>query len=298
MGTKVPERLCGQEFGSRGLAIVRAVIECAAGAPRAEIARRVCEELGWVDAVGRAKAMGARVALLRLARAGWITLPAARRGNGNGTWRLSRATEGAIEHDPIEAEGVEKLGGLELEVVEGKEASRLWNGLIARHHYLGYTPLVGAQSRYLIRWQGGVLGCLGFGAAAWKVADRDRWIGWSVEAREQNLARVLNNSRFLILPWVRVKNLASRTLAMAARRVGNDFEARYGVRPVLLETFVEKGRHRGTCYRAANWQWVGTTRGRGKLDRHHEQRLPVKDVYLYPLTTDPRHELRGGGEAA
>jgi len=291
MGAKLPERLCGERFGSRGLAIVRAAIESAAGAHRTEIAQRVCEELGWVDAAGKPKAMGARVALLRLARAGWITLPAARRRNGNGTWRLQRATAVAIEQQPIEAARVEELEGLVLEVVEGKEASRHWNGLIARHHYLGYTPLVGAQFRYLIRWRDGVLGCLGFGAAAWKVAVRDQWIGWEREARERNLSRVLNNARFLILPWVRVANLASRILSMAARRIGNDFEARYGVRPVLLETFVERDRHRGTCYRAANWQWVGTTRGRGKLDRRHEQRLPVKDVYLYPLTPDLRREL-------
>ena len=291
MAAKLPERLCGERFGSRELAIVRAVIERATGAHRTEIGRRICLELGWFDAAGRAKAMSARVALLRLARAGWIMLPAARRRNGNGTWRLQRAIEDAMEQPPIEAAQVQELEGLALEVVEGKEASRHWNGLIARHHYLGYTPLVGAQLRYLIRYRDGVLGCLGFGAAAWKVAARDEWIGWEREARERNLSRVLNNARFLILPWVRVANLASRTLSMAARRVGDDFEARYGLRPVLLETFVERDRHRGTCYRAANWQWVGTTRGRGKLDRRHEKRLPVKDVYLYPLTSEFRREL-------
>lgn len=133
---------------------------------------------------------------------------------------------------------------------------------MAHHHYLGYTPLVGAQLRYLIRSPlAGVLGCLGFGAAAWKVGARDRWIGWDRESRERNLGRVLNNARFLILPEVRVKNLASHTLALAARRVASDFERRYAIRPLLLETFVEHARHRGTCYRAANWRWVGMTQG-------------------------------------
>jgi hypothetical protein len=291
MRTKLPERLCGQGFGQRELAIIRERIARSGGAHRTEIAERVCEELGWVDGSGKRKAMGARVALLRLARGGWIELPAPRRRNGNGSWQWQRRGEVAIDPRPIEADGVEEIEGIELTVVAGKEASHLWNALIARHHYLGYTPLAGAQLRYLIGCSRGLVGCLGFGAAAWKVAARDQWIGWGKQGRERNLARVLNNARFLILPWVRVRNLASRVLSMATRRIGEDFEALYGLRPVLLETFVERDRHRGTCYRAANWQWIGTTQGRGKLDRLHERRLAVKDVYLYPLTSRFRREL-------
>lgn len=291
MGAKLPERLCGQGFGHRELAIIGELIARSGGAHRTEIAERVCEALHWIDGRGKRKAMGARVALLRLARGGWIELPAPRRRNGNGSWQRQRRGEIAIDPRPIETNGVEDLGGIDLALVAGKEASHLWNTLIARHHYLGYTPLAGAQLRYLIGCSRGLVGCLGFGAAAWRVAARDRWIGWAREAREQNLCRVLNNARFLILPWVRVKNLASRVLSMAARRIGEDFEALYGLRPVLLETFVERDRHRGTCYRAANWQWIGMTQGRGKLDRFHERRLAVKDVYLYPLTSRFRCEL-------
>lgn len=291
MGAKLAERLCGQGFGLSELAIIRELIGRSGDAHRTEIAERVCEKLGWIDGSGKRKAMGARVALLRLARGGWIELPAPRRRNGNGLWLWQRRGEVAIAPRPIETHGVEELEGIGLEVVRGKEASYLWNGLIARHHYLGYTPLAGAQLRYLVSCSRGLVGCLGFGAAAWKVAARDQWIGWGKEARERNLCRVLNNARFLILPWVRVKNLASRVLSMAARRIGEDFETLYGVRPVLLETFVERDRHRGTCYRAANWQWVGTTQGRGKLDRRHEKRLAVKDLYVYPLSAKFRHEL-------
>ena len=294
MGAKLPERLCGQGFGLGELAIIRELIARDGDAHRTEIAERVCEELGWIDGVGRRKAMGARVALLRLARAGWIELPPPRKGNGNGSWHHQRNAETPIEDEPIEGR-VEELQGLALEAVDSKETSRLWNALIARHHYLGYTPLVGAQLRYIIRAEREVLGCLGFGAAAWKLAARDRWIGWDRQGREQHLSRVLNNTRFLILAWVHVPNLASRVLSMAARRVVVDLEGRYGVRPVLLETFVERERHRGTCYRAANWQWVGTTQGRGKLDRRHERQLPVKDVYLYPLTADFRRALGVAG---
>ena len=294
MGAELPERLCGVEFGRRGLEVIRDEIARAPQANRAEIARRVCRALGWFNDAGRPKAMGARVVLLRLARAGFVELPPPRHHNGNGSWRWQRRAELPIGLPRIGGR-VEQITELTLELVSDAGASRLWNALMAHHHYLGYTPLVGAQLRYLIRSPlHGVLGCFGFGAAAWKVAARDHWIGWDRERRERNLARVLNNARFLILPEVRVKNLASHTLALAARRVVNDFEWRYAIRPLLLETFVERARHRGTCYRAANWHWVGTTQGRGKLDRHHEHRLPVKDVYLYPLTPRFREELTGG----
>jgi hypothetical protein len=143
------------------------------------------------------------------------------------------------------------LRGLYLSVVDERSASRLWNGLIDRYHYLGYKPLAGAQVRDLIESDQGLLGALGFGAAAWRVAARDRWIGWDRTQREAHWGRVVNKARFLLLPWVRVRNLASRVLALAAARVGEDFAARYGERPVLLETFVDIPPHRGTCCRAA-----------------------------------------------
>jgi len=151
--------------------------------------------------------------------------------------------------------------------------------------------LPGAQLRYLIHCDRGVLGAIGFGAAAWKVAARDRWIGWQAPCREAHLGRVLNNARFLLLPWVHVRNLASKALALAVARIRKDFAARYGERVVLLETFVESGRYRGTCYRAANWQYLGETAGRGKCDRTHQAALPRKAVYVYPLAGDFRRAL-------
>jgi hypothetical protein len=245
--------------------------------------------LDWKDALGRPKLMSAKVGLLRLDRAGLIELPAPSRGNGNGR---------PLVHDPeiwpqaVAVEGVVgRLRGLRLEAVTDKHASRLWNGLIDRYHYLGYTPLAGAQLRYLIHCDQGVLGAIGFGAAAWKVAARDRWIGWERTQREAYLGRVLNNARFLLLPWVRVRNLASKVLALAAARIPEDFAARYGERVVLLETFVEIPRYRGTCYRAANWQHLGETTGRGKCDRTHEAALARKAVYVYPLAAQFRRAL-------
>jgi hypothetical protein len=186
---------------------------------------------------------------------------------------------------------VSELSGLRLLAVTDKERSRLWNGLIDRYHYLGYTPLAGAQLRYLIEADEGLLGALGFGAAAWKVAVRDRWIGWEASTRERHLGRVLNNARFLLLPWVRVRHLASKVLGLAARQVVEDFAARYGERPVLLETFVEVPRFVGACYRAANWRYLGETQGRGKCDVGHRAALARKAVYVYPLAADFRRAL-------
>jgi hypothetical protein len=168
--------------------------------------------------------------------------------------------------------------------------SSLWNELIERYHYLGYDPLPGAQMRYFVVAGGRMLAALGFGASAWKVAPRDRFIGWSHEQRSANLNLIVNNARFLILPWVRSPNLASRVLSAVARTLPRDWERRYGYCPVLLETFVEE-RFRGTCYRAANWICVGRTQGRGKLDRKHRAALPKKLIFLYPLRRDFRAAL-------
>jgi hypothetical protein len=289
MGEAIPSKLCGRPFDGVDLARIRGEIVVANPPLRAQIARQVCLALGWTDALGRPKLMSARVGLLRLHRAGLIELPAPSGGNGNGRG-LVHGPE--VWPEPVAVGGtVGQLGGLRLEAVSDKHASRLWNGLIERYHYLGYTPLPGAQLRYLIQCDQGVLGAIGFAAAAWKVAARDRWIGWEAPCREAHLGRVLNNARFLILPWIQVKNLASKVLALAAARLPDDFEVRYGERPVLLETYVEVPRFRGTCYRAANWRHLGETAGRGKCDRSHRANLPHKAVYVYPLVADFRRAL-------
>ena len=288
MDTQPVFTACAMAFGPTEVALIGRLIEAAQPRNRAEVARRVCAALEWTDALGRPKLMSCRVALLRLHRAGLIELPAPTGGNGNGK-ALSR--EVVMPQERALVGSVEHLGDIELEWVRGRQRSALWNRLIERYHYLGYTPLPGAQIRYLVHSAHGVLGAIGFGAAAWKVAPRDRWIGWEVAARERGLGQVLNNARFLIVPWVQVHNLASKVLSVAARRVREDFAGAYGIEPVLLETFVEVGRFAGTCYRAANWVEVGHTKGRGKLDRYKRAVLPVKAVYLYPLRRDCREVL-------
>jgi hypothetical protein len=158
---------------------------------------------------------------------------------------------------------------------------------MARHHYLGFRVPFGASLRYLIQIRTAqgptVAGGLQFSSPAWRVEVRDQWIGWEERSRQKGLQRIVSNSRFLILPSVQVKGLASHVLSLASRQLTKDWYARYRVRPVLLETFVEQNRYRGTCYRAANWICLGQTRGRGRMDRHHQHRQPVKSVWVYPL---------------
>ncbi len=184
--------------------------------------------------------------------------------------------------------------------MENKADSLLWDGLIERYHYLGHSPLSGAQVRYLIHCDQALVGAIGFGAAAFKLKARDQWIGWEPTQRERRRDWIVNNRRFLILPWIRVRNLASHILAKAARQVQQDFLQQYGYAPVLLETFVEQGRFSGGCYRAANWIPVGQTAGRGRNDRttctERKQRgtpLPIKQVWLYPLRKNVRQYLHG-----
>jgi hypothetical protein len=283
-------RYCGREFTVRELELIQQLIAEHPSAHRAQLSKLVCERLGWHRIDGGLKDMSCRVAMLRMEHDGLLRLPPPRKGNGNGQ-RYRRRTLGA-EPEPVPfVAPAGALTDLHLELVDARHGSHLWNEYIDRYHYLGYQPLPGAQLRYFARVQERVLALLGFGAAAWKTAVRDRFIGWSQAQRQSRLHLVVNNARFLILPWVHSRHLASRLLAMATRRLANDWQDRYGYRPVLVETFVETPRFRGTCYRAANWTYVGDTQGRGKLDTDNTAVLPIKAVWLRPLTTDFRRSL-------
>ena len=273
-----PPRYCGRDFTDAELALARRL---ASTLPtRRAIADALCDELSWLRLDGRRKDMSARVALLRMERDGLVTLPPPKNGNGNG--RIARHVQPAAQLVVDLQTSFAALGPVELVVVSTKASSRRWRELVASHHYLGYVPFAGAQLRYLIESRSETLGALGFAASAWKCAPRDAHIGWDQATREARLHLVVGNARFLILPHVRVKNLASHVLAKAARRLRADWQDAYGYAPVLLETFVETARFSGASCRAANWTWVGQTTGRGKLDRTHEHALPVKDVYLHP----------------
>ena len=172
------------------------------------------------------------------------------------------------------------------------EQERLWNEYVERYHYLGYGVPLGPHIKYFVTIVGEPIACLCFAGAAWRVEARDRWIGWNGEERERNLRYVVNNTRFVVFPWVNVRNLASRLLALAAKRITADWQRLYAYVPLLLETFVDAERYAGACYRAANWMLVGYTKGRGKLDRQFKANLSKKAVLLYSLTKDATRRLR------
>lgn len=287
----VPLRYCGRTFSAEDLQLIRELIASSPALCRNMLSQVVCDRLGWLRPDGRRKDMSCRVAMLRMHRDGWITLPPPRKPTG-GRKPPPPLTEASAPREPITLSD-RALDEVALRPIENRRDSSLWNEIIERYHYLGHEPLPGAQIRYLVSSGPDLLAALGFGAAAWKVAPRDSFIGWSAPERERNLHLVVNNARFLILPWVEGRNLASRILSLAARRLPRDWESRYGYEPVLLETFVERDRFRGTCYRAANWIHVGQTQGRGKLDREKRRALPVKEIFLYPLEGRFRRILRG-----
>ena len=281
-------RYCGRDFSPEELQTIARILSQDPHRTRASLSRLICEALDWRKPDGGLKEMSCRVALLRMDRDGLLTLPPPRRLPQK--CRPLPITAATDPQAPITAQAG-ALDDLRLEVVTHPDQSALWREYIQRYHYLGYSPLPGAQLRYMALSGGQVLALLGFGAAAWKTAPRDRFIGWNDRQRQERLPLIVNNARFLILPWVNSKNLASKLLAMVAKRLPQDWTTRYGYRPVLLETFVESPRFRGTCYKAANWIYVGQTKGRGKLDVHNTASLPQKAIWLYPLTPAFRQTL-------
>jgi len=282
-------KYCGREFTDTELAGIRRLLVEDPKTTRWALSRLLCETLGWRKPDGGLKDMSCRVALLRMQEHGLLLLPPPCRKNGNGKRHVRRTPH--AEPQPLICTPVGDLRDLRLEIVAGKRDSLLWNEYVDRYHYLGYQPLPGAQMRYFARAEGRILALLGFGAAAWKTAPRDDFIGWNRVQRESRLHLIVNNARFLILPWVASKHLASKLLGLAARRLPADWLSRYGYRPVLLETFVDKRRFSGTCYKAANWLRLGDTQGRGKLDTAHAHALPVKSVWVLPLTPRFRDAL-------
>ncbi len=280
-------RYCGRDFSAQELVIIRALIAEDPSRTRADLSRLTCQALHWYKADGGLKEMSCRVAMLRMQEDALIHLPPPRCQRPQARIRFTPRTD----PQPSLEQPVHKLPALQLQRVHQQNDSRLWNEYIERYHYLGYKPLPGAQLRYFVSAGPTRLALLGFGASAWQSAPRDDFIGWCHETRKRNLHLIVNNARFLILPWVQSKNLASKVLAMAAREVPKDWQARYGYRPVLMETFVETERFTGACYRAANWIYVGQTKGRGKLGPSGKQSVPVKDLWLYPLARDFRHAL-------
>lgn len=270
--------------------VVRRLLADGAQANRSSLAQATCGHFGFLDACGRAQTAGCVKALRELERAGHFTLPAVGE-SGRGKGKTARRLDAPValpQGVPVNAGDVR---GLSLIKVDTLDQMRVWNELMLCEHPQGAGPLVGAQMRYLIDSDHGWLGGLGFAAAALNLADRDQWIGWDAPTRRKHLHRVVGMSRFLIRQSVRCQNLASRVLSMALRGLVADFDAQYGYRPWLVESFVDTERFLGTCYQAANWVAVGHSQGRGRQDREHEHAKSVKTIYVYALEPDFRARM-------
>jgi hypothetical protein len=286
----IPVTFCGRTFTEQEVELMRVVAHDYAGLGVTEIARTVCELLQWERPNGGLKNHECRQLLERLEGEGLLTLPAVRKLGGTGPRRVD-VSEPRCEPEPVACTARE-CEPLELALVESKGESRLWREQMERYHYLGCRVPFGAHLRYWVRNRQRELACLLWTSPAWKMKPRDVWIGWSDEQRQRHLQWIVNNGRFLILPWVRVQSLASKILALSTRQLPQDWERHYGHRPLLLETLVDAARFRGTCYRAANWIYIGQTTGRGRMDREHKaDGQAIKDIYLYPLARDARQRL-------
>ena len=287
--------IAGRDFNDEVIARIRATVRSGVDLTRGALARVVCGWFDWRHADGRPKETSCRIVLNKLERRGLIELPAAREVSFLA--RRPRPAE-PMQWPQIEA-GLSKLGRIELVVVNGDKAlSRQWRAMMQAHHPLGDGPLCGAQLRYLIRSEQGILGGLSFSAAAWRLGVRDEWIGWSEGTRAARLSLIVGNSRFLIVPSVQVKNLASHVLGLASRQLAGDWQRHYGYKPVLIESFVDSSRYPGACYRAANWTDLGMTQGRGRQDRARQGQVGRKQVFVYPLQRNWRKLLTAPPELA
>lgn len=264
------------------------------GLARTELAATVCELLDWRRPSGRLKEIDCLKFLEKLEAAGLLTLPARKNTLPGPIKKVQRGKRGE-PGAPIEC-SLRDLGPVKLKHVTTKPQRDLYRELIDRYHYLGHKRPFGANLRYLVETESDapvVVGCLQFTSPAWRLKERDLWIGWSDARRADHLQRVVQNSRFLVLPWVKVKGLASHVLAKAVKQLPEDWARIYGIRPLLLETFVDEGRFEGTCYKAANWLCLGQTTGRGRNDRKRENERVTKTVWVYPLHRKCRALLKG-----
>ena len=274
---------------SAAVATLQVLLAQAGSVSRSAFARLVCREFGFLNCRGELQVANCHKALRGLHRQGRIELPPARHGGRGGRCRPRRLGQPLPPAQAVPAE-VGALAGLRLTLVTSPQQRQTWNELVAAEHPQGAVIHVGAQLRYLIESEHGLLGAIGFAAAALAVADRDQWIGWSALLRRKRLHRVLNLSRFLIRPAVRCQSLASKVLGMVLRRLPQDFQQRYGYRPALVETYCDAQRHSGTCFRASNFTCIGLTAGRGRFAAPG-QRVPVKSIFVYPLQPDWRRLL-------
>lgn len=283
---------CGRMVGPEEVRHAQNLVRLCSGLSRKELALTLCEHWGWAGATGKAQTRACGKLLEKLERQGLLELPAKRKAGRRAA--RSAGPEVAGEETAPGALVECELGAVRpvrLELVEGREETTLWNALVERYHTLGFKRPFGCSLRYSVESRRGRLGCLLVASGARALRCRDEWIGWSAQQRLSNLPFVVNNSRFLVFPWVRVPHLASHVLGRLARQLRQDWQTRWGYRPVLLETFVDPAHHRGVCYRAAGWLVLGETTGAGLRLRGHSYRTSRKLIFVRPLVRDFRARL-------
>ena len=277
------------------IAFIRRLIAENPTANRNSLSKKLCEAWDWRQPNGILKDMICRGLLLRLHRHGSIELPPARRTSPNPLANRRRPEHVTVDMTPLTA-SLSELRPLEFRQIRRTPAERIFNGLIEEHHYLGFVQPVGAHLKYLIVARGRPVACMAWSSAPRHLGPRDRFIGWSPEARRRNLHFLAYNSRYLILPWVRVRLLASHILGQMAKILPRDWEQVYGHPVYFLETFTDPARFKGTCYKAANWVVLGKTQGRGNNAPTRKRTVPIKQILGYPLTPRFRELLSGGEE--
>ncbi len=275
-------RYRGREISAEEIVFIRRFIAEHAGASRRALSTKLCEAWGWKQANGAPRDMVCRGLLLMLHRAGQIELPRVRFTPPNPLVRRRRPAPVLIDTMPLRGP-LSQWRPLEIQPVRRTGDEPLFNSLIEQHHYLGYEQPVGEHLKYLVWAQGRPIACLAWSSAPRHLGSRDRFIGWSAEARRRNIRFLAYNTRFLILPWVQVEHLASHILGGMAKRLSEDWKKVYGHPLYFLETFIDPARFRGTCYRAANWVPMGRTTGRGKDDQTNRPNRSIKEVWGYPL---------------
>ena len=284
-------RYYGRDFTVEEMALLRALIAGPPALNRHALSKEFCRRIGWLKPDGGLKDMMARVTMLAMHRDGVIHLPPPTSPHRPPKpIAFGPDTEPPLFPAPTDLDEVRPL---DFRIaVRGTREGKLWNEFVARYHYLGYKTLVGAQMRYIVHDRNGEpLAMLGFSTAAWKLAPRDQFIGWTPDKREKNLPLVVDNPRFLILPWIKIPNLGSHLLAIVRQRLPGDWSERYNITPVLIETFVETPRYTGAVYKASGWTRVGTTQGRGRYDRDMLRDKPKKDIWLRSLRRNWKQTL-------
>ena len=275
-------RYRGRTITAEEIEQIRALIASNPALNRSQLSKELCRRWDWRQPNGALRDMVCRGMLLTLHRAGRIELPASRWVNRPAIIARRKPEPADIDRTPVESP-LSELRPLEFRQVRRTPEERLFNSLLQEHHYLGYTQPVGEHLKFMVSAQGRPVACIAWSSAARHLGSRDRFIGWSKEARRQNIRFIAYNPRYLILPWVRVPHLASHILGWMARNLSREWERVYGHPVYFLETFIDVGLYRGTCYRAANWVSMGITTGRGKNDLTHKQNRPLKEVLGLPL---------------